>query len=109
MLGIIKGDTRSLDTGSYICFLSTVILILGPDLRGTHDFEDPYVAAWPLICEEHSRLASLEKESRECLPQDVEEKPAATRNWVAVEELKLSYYIGESLLFTIFTHYGNLI
>ena len=29
--------------------------------------------------------------------------------WVAVKELKLSYYIGETLLFTIFTHYGNLI
>ena len=30
-------------------------------------------------------------------------------NWVAVKELKLSYYIGETLLFTIYTHYGNLI
>ena len=29
--------------------------------------------------------------------------------WVAVKELKLSYYIGEALLFTIYTHYGNLI
>ena len=28
---------------------------------------------------------------------------------VAVKELKLSYYIGETLLFTIHTHYGNLI
>ena len=26
-----------------------------------------------------------------------------------VKELKLSYYIGEALLFTIYTHYGNLI
>ena len=32
-----------------------------------------------------------------------------TNNWVAVKELKLSYYIGETLLFTIYTHYGNLI
>ena len=30
-------------------------------------------------------------------------------NWVAVKELNLSYYIGETLLFTIYTHYGNLI
>ena len=30
-------------------------------------------------------------------------------NWVAVKGLKLSYYIGETLLFTIYTHYGNLI
>ena len=30
-------------------------------------------------------------------------------NWVAVKELKLSYYIGETLPFTIHTHYGNLI
>ena len=30
-------------------------------------------------------------------------------SWVAVKELKLSYYIGETLLFTIYTHYGNLI
>ena len=29
--------------------------------------------------------------------------------WVAVKELNLSYYIGETLLFTIHTHYGNLI
>ena len=29
--------------------------------------------------------------------------------WVAVKELKLSYYIGETLLFTIHTHCGNLI
>ena len=27
--------------------------------------------------------------------------------WVAVKELQLSYYIGETLLFTIYTHYGN--
>ena len=27
----------------------------------------------------------------------------------AVKELKLSYYIGETLLLTIYTHYGNLI
>ena len=27
---------------------------------------------------------------------------------VAVKELKLSYYIGETPLFTIYTHYGNL-
>ena len=33
----------------------------------------------------------------------------ACRNWVAVKELKLNYYIGETLLFTIYTHYGNLI
>ena len=30
-------------------------------------------------------------------------------NWVAVKELKLSYYVGEILLLTIYTHYGNLI
>ena len=27
--------------------------------------------------------------------------------WVAVKELELSYYIGETLLSTIYTHYGN--
>ena len=27
--------------------------------------------------------------------------------WVAVKELKLSYYIGEALLSTIYTHYGT--
>ena len=30
-------------------------------------------------------------------------------SWVAVKELKLSYYIGQTLLFTIYTHYGTLI
>ena len=29
--------------------------------------------------------------------------------WVAVKELKLSYCIGGTLLFTAYTHYGNLI
>ena len=32
-----------------------------------------------------------------------------SKNWFAVKELNLSYYIGETLLFTIYTHYGNLI
>ena len=36
-------------------------------------------------------------------------QPASCIGWAAVKELKLSYYIGESLLFTIYTHYGNLI
>ena len=31
------------------------------------------------------------------------------KDWVAVKELKLSYYIGETLLFTTYTHYGSLI
>ena len=30
-------------------------------------------------------------------------------NWVAVKELNLSYYIGETLLFTIYAQYSNLI
>ena len=30
-------------------------------------------------------------------------------NWVAVKELKLSYYIGETFLFTRYTQYSNLI
>ena len=30
-------------------------------------------------------------------------------DWVAIKGLKLSYYIGETLLFTTYTHYGNLI
>ena len=29
--------------------------------------------------------------------------------WVAVKELNLSYYIGATLLFTVYTHYGNFI
>ena len=29
--------------------------------------------------------------------------------WVAVKDLKLSYYIGETILITIYTHYGNFI
>ena len=29
--------------------------------------------------------------------------------WVAVKELNLSYHIGKTLLFTIYTHSGNLI
>ena len=28
--------------------------------------------------------------------------------WVAVKELNLSYKIGETLLFTMYTHFGNL-
>ena len=39
------------------------------------------------------------------------QRVCAAKSWVAVKELKLSYYIGETLLFTlyIYTHYGNLI
>ena len=32
-----------------------------------------------------------------------------TLSWVAVKELNLSYSVGETLLFTRYTHYGNLI
>ena len=35
--------------------------------------------------------------------------PSFSQNWVAVKELKLSYCIGETLLITIYTHYGILI
>ena len=34
---------------------------------------------------------------------------AQRKDWVAVKEFKLSYYIGQTLLFTIYTHYSNLI
>ena len=30
-------------------------------------------------------------------------------DWVAVKELKLTYNIGETLLFTFYTYYGNLV
>ena len=30
-------------------------------------------------------------------------------SWVAVKELKVSYNIGETLLFTVYTYYGSLI
>ena len=30
-------------------------------------------------------------------------------DWAAVEELDLSLYIGETMLITIYTHYGDLI
>ena len=33
----------------------------------------------------------------------------APESWVAVKELNSSYYIREPPLFTIYTHYGNLI
>ena len=36
-------------------------------------------------------------------------RTSSESNWVDVKELNLSYYIGETLLFTIYTHYGNLI
>ena len=29
--------------------------------------------------------------------------------WVAVGDLNLSYYFGEAQLFTVYTHYGNLV
>ena len=35
--------------------------------------------------------------------------PTPSVIWVAVKELNSSYYIRETLLFTIYTHYGNLI
>ena len=46
--------------------------------------------------------------------KDLQHFPAAPGTctgyiWVAVKERKLRYYIGETLLFTIYTHYGNFI
>ena len=38
----------------------------------------------------------------------VESWPRQACFWVAVKELKLSYYIGETLLLTRYTHHGNL-
>ena len=35
--------------------------------------------------------------------------PIIPISWVAVKELKFSYYTEETLLFTMYTHYGNLI
>ena len=35
--------------------------------------------------------------------------PTMSNYWVAVKEGKLSYKIGETLLFSIYTNYGNLI
>ena len=35
------------------------------------------------------------------------ETKSLSLSWVAVKELNLSYYIEETLLFTIYTHYGN--
>ena len=31
------------------------------------------------------------------------------QNWVAVKELNISYYVGETILLTIYSPYGNLI
>ena len=41
--------------------------------------------------------------------QHADDDSAGGDDWVAVKELKLSYYIGEILLFTLYTHHGNLI
>ena len=37
-----------------------------------------------------------------------EKSPGNSNDWVAAKGLKLSYYIGETLLFPIYTQYGNL-
>ena len=34
---------------------------------------------------------------------------ASNLNWVAVKELSLSYYLGETLVFATYTHDGDLI
>ena len=49
----------------------------------------------------HAKLAHGEGGLHSTLP--------APSVWVADKELNLSYYIGETRLFTIYTHYGNLI
>ena len=36
-------------------------------------------------------------------------KVSLKMNWVAVKEFKLRYYIGETIVFTMHTHHGNLI
>ena len=35
--------------------------------------------------------------------------PNRRRYWVAVKELNLSYYSGETVLITLYTHYVNLV
>ena len=37
------------------------------------------------------------------------EHPIKTTSWVAVKELNVGYYFGETILITIDTNYGNLI
>ena len=89
------------------------------------------ILQFPFICIVISLIHALATQSTdlpvplgsgECQPhQEVESAPGFCPklrlcsvsklpfSWVAVKELKLSYYIGETLLFTIYTHYGNLI
>ena len=54
-----------------------------------------------------NRHCRLDKAKANVLSRQLEED-LTNNNWVAVKELELSYYIGETLLFTIYTHYGNL-
>ena len=46
-----------------------------------------------------------------CGPKSVPQMPLPMMaiDWVAVKEFKVSYYIGETLSFIIYTHHGNLI
>ena len=62
---------------------------------------------WGRVTVQNSRSFSRKELKKYCvLPKLCFQ---ACKDWGAVKELKLSYYIGETLLFTIYTHYGNLI
>ena len=53
--------------------------------------------------------AKIQAPNKACLLLSRNSVAISGFHWVAVKELKLSYYIGETLLFTIYTHYGNWI
>ena len=104
---------RILEAARHECFADFMSWLLGD--RG--DLPDDFFARWMMgmggyfikFAQFLSKRADLvpNENIRKHLAKAFEEVPA--RDWVAVKELKLSYYIGETLLFTIYTHYGNLI
>ena len=61
------------------------------------------------VAELEKGLAATEAKIFRAAPKGARGSRALPPTWVAVKELNLSYYIGETLLFTINTHYGNLI
>ena len=65
----------------------------------------PVITTMIVIVASMTIISWLEQDA----PKEAKKWKMQDHCWVAVKELKLSYYIGETLLFTIYTHYGNLI
>ena len=64
---------------------------------------------WKNLCNSRKRIAqaSMIRSRPQLLLHPAFSSPTHRKGWIAVKSFNLSYYVGETILITIFTHYGN--